>query len=553
MASFVITIVVTTIIVALLQYFVRLVQFIKRQRCLYESLKSIPGPEYRFSFWGNIPLLLEIARNPSGKADISIKFHNLLVQLCDQYGELNGIVRLWLGPFLPMLIICDVKVAQILFNSPHYMDKASFYSIFRLAIGDGVFTCNSSKLKMQKRTLRDHFKVRALEQYMINADRHLKVLNQRIETCIDKKGGIFFDVKELVSPFILDTLGENLFSTEFDAQHIGEPKFIQLVHKLLDIGYNAFLRPWNYSISNPFFRYVFNFSMIKSALVPIMRFQKSGKKIVQDRYQKIMLEHRINAGAEHKPTDHLSMLDSMITARLDQSKLTKLNEIDRQINTFIIAGHDTSTSSITWTLYLLGHHLKAQEKLRDEIDAFIDEINSNGEPISLINIKKLKYLDSCIKESLRLYPSGPFIGRRGRQPVKINDELTLPADINVILFIQYMQTREKYFRKATEFIPERWMMDNGEIGLEESESDTTGPWVTNSAMMPFSSGLRVCIGKDYGIVQQKLFFINLFRRYSIKAMDKYGTSQPKRFFLLSPSNFPIKLQRRNDSGTHLSN
>lgn len=201
----------------------------------------------------------------------------------------------------------------------------------------------------------------------------------------------------------------------------------------------------------------------------------------------------------------------------------------------------------------MGHHLKAQEKLRDEIDAFIDEINSNGEPISLINIKKLKYLDSCIKESLRLYPSGPFIGRRGRQPVKINDELTLPADINVILFIQYMQTREKYFRKATEFIPERWMMDNGEIGLEESESDTTGPWVTNSAMMPFSSGLRVCIGKDYGIVQQKLFFINLFRRYSIKAMDKYGTSQPKRFFLLSPSNFPIKLQRRNDSGTHLSN
>ena len=44
---------------------------------------------------------------------IFIEFHNLLVQLCDQYGELNGIVRLWLGPFLPMLIICDVKVAQV--------------------------------------------------------------------------------------------------------------------------------------------------------------------------------------------------------------------------------------------------------------------------------------------------------------------------------------------------------------------------------------------------------------------------------------------------------
>jgi len=199
------------------------------------------------------------------------------------------------------------------------------------------------------------------------------------------------------------------------------------------------------------------------------------------------------------------------------------------------AGHDTTTSSVTWTMYLLAHHQEVQQKLRQEIDAFVDELSQTDEKISMINIKKLKYLDCCIKESLRIYPSGPFIGRRGRQAVKINEEITLPANINVIVFIHYMHTREHYFKNAQKFYPERFMLDNDENG---------NPWITKSALMPFSAGLRVCVGKEYGIVQQKLFFINLLRNYTFTALDKFGTAQPKRFFLLSSAHFPIKFEKR---------
>ena len=210
-----------------------------------------------------------------------------------------------------------------------------------------------------------------------------------------------------------------------------------------------------------------------------------------------------------------------------------------------LKGHDTTTSSTTWTLYLLAHHAEVRQKLQEEIDCFVDELSLIREKISLINIKKLKYLDCCIKESLRLYPSGPFIGRRGRQPVRISEDVTLPANINVIIFIQYMHTREDYFKDAHRFYPDRFIRGENGNDIDDVEHEQTGhPWYTNAALMPFSSGLRVCIGKEYGIVQQKLFLINLLSKYNITALDNYGIAQPKSFFLLSSAHFPVRFERR---------
>lgn len=211
------------------------------------------------------------------------------------------------------------------------------------------------------------------------------------------------------------------------------------------------------------------------------------------------------------------------------------------------SGHDTTTSSLTWTLYLLGHHLEVQTKLRAEIDAFTEELRLAGESMTLLNIKKLKYLDCCIRESLRLYPSGPFIGRRGRQPVKINESVTLPANINVIIFIHYMHTKEEYFREPHRFYPERFILQKESEDENQCSSQLDGsPWATKAALMPFSAGLRVCIGKEYGIVQQKLFLINLLSRYTFTAKDTFGEAQPKRFFLLSSAHYPIQFQHRTD-------
>ena len=173
---------------------------------------------------------------------------------------------------------------------------------------------------------------------------------------------------------------ENLFSTQFDSQLSGEPKFVQLVHSLLEISYTAFLHPWTYFFSNQLLRYIVNFSLIKNAFTLILYFKKSTLKvsaciendhnqkcqsmldvisvnnyvhylkyfihhlqIVRDRYE-VIIKNQSHQQMEDQPTkqetskSNLSLLDSMISDRLVKSKLTRLNEIDRQINTFVIAG-----------------------------------------------------------------------------------------------------------------------------------------------------------------------------------------------------------------------
>lgn len=233
------------------------------------------------------------------------------------------------------------------------------------------------------------------------------------------------------------------------------------------------------------------------------------------------------------PAGRSCMLDTMISTQIKDSKIVNLNSIKKQLNTFVIAGHDTTTSSVSWTMYLLGHHPEIQQRVREEIDQYLEELNENNEQITVANLKKLTYLNNVIKESLRLYPPGPFIARKGRAPLVINEQITIPANVDVLFLIQHIHTQEKYFKNPLQFFPERFELCKEEPG-----------WVTNAAYMPFVSGLRVCLGRDYALAQQKILFVNLLSRYTFKAMDQYGSTQPNFNFLLSSANFPIQFHKR---------
>lgn len=163
------------------------------------------------------------------------------------------------------------------------------------------------------------------------------------------------------------------------------------------------------------------------------------------------------------------------------------------------------------------------------------ELEKENGKITLLTLKRLKYLNSCIMESLRLYPSGPFIGRKSRSTIVLDSakqNLILPSNINYIIFIQHMHMNPNYFKCPEKFYPERFM------------SDLNSNWMTPSAFMPFCTGIRMCLGKEYGIMQQKLFLINLLSKYSIKSLDNFGDCKPNFNFLLSPAHFSLKIERR---------
>ncbi|XP_017488429.1 PREDICTED: steroid 17-alpha-hydroxylase/17,20 lyase-like, partial [Rhagoletis zephyria] len=149
--------------------------------------------------------------------------------------------------------------------------------------------------------------------------------------------------------------------------------------------------------------------------------------------------------------------------------------------------------TLTWALYYLCRHETVRQKLQEEVDEFLKNKESSSEMTEVLTNKSaLKYLEAVLKETMRLAPAGPYLGRKAAVDVILpvssaNSEekefITIPAGTNVIVMSQYMHYSERYFREAGSFIPERWLEVEGEICLP--------PPCYN----PFSAGTRACIGE----------------------------------------------------------
>ncbi|OTF69599.1 hypothetical protein BLA29_011653, partial [Euroglyphus maynei] len=133
----------------------------------------------------------------------------------------------------------------------------------------------------QKREIQGHLKFKALQRYIANTERHLATLNERIDAIIDdvNKNGQIDDIKPILSTFVLDVLGENIFSTKFHSQSTGvEPKFVRSVERMLELSYVPFLRPWSYYFRKTLLVYLCNMAIFQKIIGHVNNFQRSVRK-----------------------------------------------------------------------------------------------------------------------------------------------------------------------------------------------------------------------------------------------------------------------------------
>ncbi|CAN8003586.1 unnamed protein product, partial [Ixodes pacificus] len=102
------------------------------------------------------------------------------------------------------------------------------------------------------------------------------------------------------------------------------------------------------------------------------------------------------------------LIDMLMKKQSEDDRYT-LDDVVGDINTILGGGNDTSALAVCWALNLLGHNADAQRKAHEELDEIFGS-NRDGE-ITADDLKKMKYLECCLKEALRLYPSFPVIGR----------------------------------------------------------------------------------------------------------------------------------------------
>jgi cytochrome P450 len=267
------------------------------------------------------------------------------------------------------------------------------------------------------------------------------------------------------------TLGV-IVRTVFGVQ--GGPRFAELAEllkRVLDIAQHPiYLFPW--------------MQKDLGRLSPWGRFLRFGERA------SAILRAEIRRGREQGTQGRTDVLAMMLDARDEKGAPLSEDEIHDELVTLLVAGHETTATALAWALRWLLPDRELLGKLKDEI------ATAGGDPLK---IAKLELLEGTVKESLRLQPVIPMVGRvlQGREKIGTWD---LPAGTFVAPAIYLVHRREALYSEALKFKPERFL----------EFKPAAWEW------LPFGGGLRKCVGAAFAMYEMKMVLATMLPRIEMR-------------------------------------
>jgi cytochrome P450 len=231
-----------------------------------------------------------------------------------------------------------------------------------------------------------------------------------------------------------------------------------------------------------------------------------------------LIERRL--ADNHDAGDILSIL---LSAEDENSHKMTRKQVRDALVSLIAAGHETTTNTLIWTMYLLSEHPVVFEKVQAELQTVL-----GGRAPELSDLPQLTYLDQVIKESMRLYPSGWVQGRCAVEDFEL-DGYRFPAG-TFFMFSQWVLHRNPdLWDDAESFHPQRW---------DPAQNQKAVPW----AYFPFGGGSRICLGKS--LAQMELFLVlpMILQRYFPCVLPNHVVEPLPLVTLRSKHGMPVRLE-----------
>ncbi|MGA9470912.1 MAG: cytochrome P450 [Terriglobales bacterium] len=215
--------------------------------------------------------------------------------------------------------------------------------------------------------------------------------------------------------------------------------------------------------------------------------------------EKVILE--LAARRRQEKTTATDILGMLMDARDQKSgQAMSDRQLVNEIKTLIVAGHETTANTLSWSWYLLSQNPKAEEKLASEIN------NLAGSKFpGLDDLPKFAYTRQVIDEVLRLYPAGWLLTRRALK----DDQLGVyfvPAGTEIYVSPYFIQRHPDLWEEHDRFNPDRFDPEN---------SRESNPL----AMIPFSTGPRNCIGENLARVEMQIHLMTIAGRIRFRPVE----------------------------------
>jgi cytochrome P450 len=184
----------------------------------------------------------------------------------------------------------------------------------------------------------------------------------------------------------------------------------------------------------------------------------------------------------------------------EQGEVLSEQDMRDELLTLLLAGHETTATTLTWAWWFLDHQPAAAERLREEVAAV-----AGDRTLTYDDVAALPFTTAVVSETLRLRPAAWMIEREVVAPVDLAG--VRPPVGNVLLISPWLLHRDPaLWSDPLSFTPERWLDASGEY-------DDSAPGQPRGAWLPFGAGSHVCVGAAFAWAEAVLVLATLARRW----------------------------------------
>ncbi|OJT11871.1 Cytochrome P450 72A14 [Trametes pubescens] len=487
-------------------------------------LNSLPGPRSTSWFWGSIKVIQQ--EDNSVPQERWAAEHGPVIT----YKGFLGLNRLW---------TLDTRALNhILTHSTDFQKPDDARGTLAKILGKGVLFTEGEQHRQQRRIMNPAFgpsQIRELTPIFVEKAAELRDVWDAQIAADGSPARI--EVLSGLGKMTLDVIGLAGFNYRFDSLS-GKPNELNAAFQ------EVFNPSVNFTILT-FIKIVFPiFNIFPDARArridraqDVMR--RIGIGLVQEKKAQIAREKSDSksGGVERKDMQGRDLLTLLLKANMatdipDSQRLSD-EDVLAQVPTFLVAGHETTSTATTWCLYALTQAPYIQKKLRDELFTLQTEAPTMEE------LSSLPYLDAVVRETLRIHapvpttmrvaqkddviPVGePFVDRHGN----VQDSIRISKGSPILIPMLALNRSTKLWGEdALEFKPERW------INPPEAISSIPGVW---GHMLSFLGGPRACIGYRFSLIEMKALLFALVRAFEFELAVPASDIQKKTSIVQRP-------------------
>ncbi|XP_014482014.1 PREDICTED: cytochrome P450 4C1-like isoform X2 [Dinoponera quadriceps] len=369
----------------------------RKQLPLIRAANLLPGPKTK-PIIGNAYYFLQ--RN----------FDEYLQSICLLTDIYPSPFRLWFGNNL-LIFVTEPDHVKTILQSPSCLNKSMMYNHFKAWLGMGVFTAPAPIWVEHRKMIASSFNTNILRVFLDTFVEQASILMDKLEHMVGEEVDLF----HYIAMCTLDIISGTSLGIKLESQSNQNDQYVKALERLKEI---IFQRTRN----------IFLFPDIIFHLTSLNREQQKHLNFIHSTTEQVIRqkeEARNNPDTTKtecaKPPRRV-FLDVLMEASNKGKKFTRKN-IHDEINTMCAAGTDTTAVTMNFTIFMLANHPEIQEKVYEELLKIYGTQDPKSAPVKFEDLQHMNYLERVIKETLRLFPVAPLIGRR------LTEDLTIEKNM----------------------------------------------------------------------------------------------------------------------------